>query len=78
MGQSQHGVVTVRLGLPSADVKTPYDRFGDYVPWASLAIIAVSAVILLVRRRGQLRGIGGVSGGTEAQYDENPGRRVPG
>jgi apolipoprotein N-acyltransferase len=78
MGQSQHGVVTVRLGLPSAGVKTPYDRFGDYVPWASLVIIAVSAVILLVRRRGQLRGIGGVSGGTEAQYDENPGRRVPG
>ena len=56
MGQSQHGVVTVRLGLPSAGVKTPYDRFGDYIPWASLAIIAVSAVILLVRRRGNCTG----------------------
>jgi apolipoprotein N-acyltransferase len=78
MGQSQHGVVTVRLGLPAADVRTPYDRFGDYVPWASLAIVAVSAVIMLVRRRGQLRGIGGVAGGPEAQYDEDPGRRVPG
>ena len=42
MGQSSHGVVSVRLGLPAASAKTFYDRAGDYVPWSALAIVVLA------------------------------------
>ena len=35
MGQSSHGVVSVRLGLPATSAKTFYDRAGDFVPWSA-------------------------------------------
>src|SRR6202008_417003 len=36
MGQSSHGVLTVRLALPATSARTIYDRLGDYVPWAAV------------------------------------------
>ena len=39
----------VRLGLPSAAARTPYDRLGDYVPWTAVGIALVAAVIALIR-----------------------------
>jgi len=32
MTSRQRGVTVVRLGLPPAAARTPYDRLGDYVP----------------------------------------------
>ncbi|MDR2987058.1 MAG: apolipoprotein N-acyltransferase, partial [Nocardiopsaceae bacterium] len=34
---ADRGVVRVRLALPPASVRTPFDRFGDYVPWFAIA-----------------------------------------
>jgi apolipoprotein N-acyltransferase len=50
-GPSRVGVDVVRLGLPSASVRTPYDRLGDYVPWTAVGIALVTAVIALTRSR---------------------------
>ena len=44
MGSSQRGVLRVTLALPPSSLRTPFDRFGDYVPW--LAIVVVVASIL--------------------------------
>jgi apolipoprotein N-acyltransferase len=50
-GPARAGVDLVRLGLPAAAVRTPYDRFGDYVPWTAVGIALITAV-LAVRRSG--------------------------
>ena len=76
MGQSSRGVVTVHLGLPAVSVRTPYDRLGDYVPWAATAIVVISALILLARSRGFLGGDTSVRDGRAAEYDANTGQRV--
>jgi apolipoprotein N-acyltransferase len=76
MGQSEHGVVTVHLGLPAVSVRTPYDRLGDYVPWAATAIVVISALILLARSRGFLGGDTSVRDGRAAEYDASTGQRV--
>jgi apolipoprotein N-acyltransferase len=68
MGQSEHGVVTARLGLPAASARTTYDRLGDYVPWSSLGIVLVSALIMLANSRGFPGRNIGAGGGHEAQY----------
>jgi apolipoprotein N-acyltransferase len=68
LGQSQHGVVAVRLGLPAASARTLYDRLGDYVPWSALGIVLISALIMLANSRGFLRKNVGTDGGHEAQY----------
>jgi apolipoprotein N-acyltransferase len=52
MGQPERGVVTVRLGLPAATARTPYDQFGDYVPWSALGITVVAALIMFANSRG--------------------------
>ena len=46
------GVTVVRLGLPPAGARTPYDQLGDFVPWAATGIVVVAAMagIVLVRR----------------------------
>jgi apolipoprotein N-acyltransferase len=48
-GPAREGIDMVRLGLPSADTRTPYDRLGDYVPWTAVGIALVTAVIALIR-----------------------------
>ncbi len=56
-GTSFHGTVLVRLHLPEASARTPYDVLGDYVPWTAVAIAALAALAGLsraarARRRG--------------------------
>jgi apolipoprotein N-acyltransferase len=68
MGQSQHGVVTVRLGLPATSAKTFYDRAGDYVPWSALGIVVLAALVMFANSRGFPGRSAGVKGGDEAQY----------
>jgi apolipoprotein N-acyltransferase len=52
MTAGQRGVTVVRLGLPPAGARTPYDRLGDYVPWAAAGIVALTAItgFQMVRR----------------------------
>ena len=68
MGQSGHGVVTVRLGLPAASARTIYDQLGDYVPWAALAITVAAALVMFANSRGLTGRRAGVGGGHEAEY----------
>jgi apolipoprotein N-acyltransferase len=68
MGQSSHGVVIVRLGLPAASAKTFYDRAGDFVPWSALAIVVLAALVMFANSRGFPGRSAGVKGGHEAQY----------
>jgi apolipoprotein N-acyltransferase len=68
MGQSGHGVVTVRLGLPAVSARTSYDRLGDYVPWTAIGIVLAAALIMLANSRGFPGRNVGVDGGHEAQY----------
>jgi apolipoprotein N-acyltransferase len=74
MGQDGHGVVTVRLGLPAPSARTIYDRLGDYVPWAALAIAVAAALVMFANSRGLPGRRTGVDGGHEAQY---VGQSVP-
>jgi apolipoprotein N-acyltransferase len=53
-GPSFRGAAVVRLALPSASSRTPYDRLGDYVPWIAVAIVLLAAAIALIRT-GKLR-----------------------
>jgi apolipoprotein N-acyltransferase len=74
MGQDQHGVVTVRLGLPAASARTIYDRLGDYAPWAAIGIVVLAALVMFANSRGLPGRRAGVGGGHEAQY---VGQSVP-
>ena len=68
MGQSSHGVVTVRLGLPAASARTFYDQAGDYVPWSALGIVVLAALVMFANSRGFPGRSAGVKRGHEAQY----------
>jgi apolipoprotein N-acyltransferase len=68
MGQSQHGVVTVRLRLPATSARTIYDRLGDYVPWAAAAIVIVAALLMFANSHGFPGRSAGADGNHEAQY----------
>ena len=68
MGQDNHGVLTVRLGLPAPSARTIYDRLGDYVAWAALAIAVAAALVMFANSRGLPGRRAGVGGGHEAQY----------
>jgi len=68
MGQSSHGVVIVRLGLPATSARTFYDRAGDYVPWSALAVVVLAALVMFANSRGFPGRSAGVKGGNEAQY----------
>jgi apolipoprotein N-acyltransferase len=41
-GPARAGVDVVRIGLPLAAARTPYDRLGDYVPWTAVGIALVT------------------------------------
>jgi apolipoprotein N-acyltransferase len=49
MPSSSRGVRVVRLELPPAAARTPYDRMGDYVPWTATAVALLAAVFALLR-----------------------------
>jgi apolipoprotein N-acyltransferase len=68
MGQSSHGVVSVRLGLPAPSAKTFYDRAGDYVPWSALAIVILATLVMFANSRGFPGRSAGAKGEHEAQY----------
>jgi apolipoprotein N-acyltransferase len=68
IGQSQHGVVTVRLGLPATSARTIYDRLGDYVPWSALAVVVLAALVMFANSRGFPGRSAGAKPGDEAQY----------
>jgi apolipoprotein N-acyltransferase len=74
MDQDDHGVVTVRLGLPAASARTIYDRLGDYVPWVAVGIAVVAALVMFANSRGLPGRRAGAGGGHEAQY---VGQSVP-
>jgi apolipoprotein N-acyltransferase len=73
-GQDFHGVVTVRLELPSASARTIYDRLGDYVPWTAVGIAVLAALVMFANSRGLTGRRTGIDGGHEAQY---VGQSVP-
>jgi apolipoprotein N-acyltransferase len=68
MGQSSHGVVVVRLGLPAASARTVYDRFGDYVPWSALAVVVLAVLVMFANSHGFTGRSAGAKRGDEAQY----------
>jgi apolipoprotein N-acyltransferase len=76
LGQDSGGVVTVRLDLPAAADKTFYDKAGDYVMWTGVAVTALAALVLFMRRRGILGNTTGVDRGATAEYDEDTGQPV--
>jgi apolipoprotein N-acyltransferase len=76
LGQDGSGVVTVRLDLPAAADRTFYDKAGDYVMWAGVAVTGLAALVLLARRRGILGNTTGVDSGATAEYDEDTGQPV--
>jgi apolipoprotein N-acyltransferase len=51
-GAGDRGVLTVRLALPPASARTPFDRYGPYVPWTAMVIAAAAAAAALVRAAG--------------------------
>jgi apolipoprotein N-acyltransferase len=71
MGQSEHGVVTVRLGLPAASYRTIYDRLGDYVPWTAVGIVVLAALVMFANSRGLPGRRAGAGRGHEAEYIED-------
>jgi apolipoprotein N-acyltransferase len=68
MGQSSHGVVSVRLVLPAVSAKTFYDRAGDYVPWSALVIVILATLVMFANSRGFPGRSAGAKGEHEAQY----------
>ncbi|HEX4291500.1 MAG TPA: apolipoprotein N-acyltransferase [Trebonia sp.] len=76
LGQDGSGVVTVRLGLPAAAMRTFYDEAGDYVMWTGVAVSALAGLVLFMRRRGILGNTTGADSGTTAEYDEDTGQPV--
>ncbi len=76
LGPSDRGVALVRLGLPAASARTPYDRLGDYVPWTSVGIAALAALAAAWKRRKTSLVNAGIGGVGEAQYDAEPGQRM--
>jgi apolipoprotein N-acyltransferase len=39
------GVLTIRLELPPAGYRTPFDRYGPYVPWICVIIVAMTGLL---------------------------------
>jgi apolipoprotein N-acyltransferase len=48
--KSERTAVNVRLSLPPATARTPFDVLGNYVPYTALAVAAVAAMFGLARR----------------------------
>jgi apolipoprotein N-acyltransferase len=53
-GPAQRGVLRITLALPGQPVRTAFARFGDYVPWFAIAVIA-AAILLAAGAAGRLR-----------------------
>jgi apolipoprotein N-acyltransferase len=66
MTANQRGVTVVRLGLPPANTRTPYDRLGDVVPWVATGITLIAAASWIIRVRRSRRG--------QVPFEGNPGK----
>ncbi len=56
LDRSRRGAVLVRLALPPASARTPFDRLGDYVPWTALVIVGIALLAAAGRRIRRMRG----------------------
>jgi apolipoprotein N-acyltransferase len=54
LGPSRRGVLEVTVALPPASVRTPFVRYGDYVPWFSIAVV-VMAILAATPITGLIR-----------------------
>ncbi len=50
MGASQRGILRVTLALPPTSVRTPFDRYGDYVPWLAISVVAIGLAWAIYQR----------------------------
>ena len=57
MSTAQRGQLTVRLGLEPGTALTPFDRYGDVVPWTAIgiALLAAAAQFRTWRRRRRVQ-----------------------
>jgi apolipoprotein N-acyltransferase len=57
MSTAQRGLLTVRLGLEPGTALTPFDRYGDVVPWTAIgiALLAGAAGYLTWRRHRRVQ-----------------------
>ncbi len=46
-GTQDRTVLQVAVSLPRASVRTPFDRYGDYVPWFAIAVVVIASLIRL-------------------------------
>jgi apolipoprotein N-acyltransferase len=81
-GTSYRGVLLVRLALPAASARTPYDQLGDYVPWTATVIAAIAAALGLWRiRRSRPRPANGIHAPTSVRIglerSRKPGGSAP-
>jgi len=58
LGTAQRGVALVRLDLVPASDLTLFDRIGDTVPWAAIAICVLAVLVALNQKRPPQRLVG--------------------
>jgi apolipoprotein N-acyltransferase len=58
LGTAQHGVAFVRITLVPGSHLTLFDRIGDSVPWAAIAICVLAALVALNRTHRPQRLVG--------------------
>jgi apolipoprotein N-acyltransferase len=46
---ADRGVLHVKLRLPPAAVRTPFDRLGDYVAWFAIAVVTLAIAVGMTR-----------------------------
>jgi apolipoprotein N-acyltransferase len=63
LGSSKRGVLTVTVALPPASARTPFVRFGDYVPWFSIGVVVMAIAFAT----------GGDAGRRRRHTEEEPG-----
>jgi apolipoprotein N-acyltransferase len=78
-GPADRGVLNVRLSLPPASARTPFDRFKDYVPWTATGIAALAAVLALLRLARTRRALArpARSAPTVTDAADHPGQSAP-
>ncbi len=57
-GTADRGVLHVSLALPRTSVRTPFDRYGDLVPWFAIAVTAIAALLGMTTWRANRRRAG--------------------
>jgi apolipoprotein N-acyltransferase len=76
LSQDESGVIPVTLSLPAQSARTFYDQAGDYVMWTGVAVTAIAALVMLLRRRRFLGDTPGAATDRTAEYDADTGDPV--